>query len=70
MAMSTLVDHGPSARLGSLLGYKTEEEFRTVFENNYVLSSTVTNNNVVPKQYEITIGKPHDDTPSTPKDVS
>ena len=42
----------PSARLGSLLGYKTEEEFRIVFEKNYVPSST-TNNNVVPKQYEM-----------------
>ena len=48
-------DSRPSARLGALLGYETEEQFRTFFANEFQAPtvSKTNNSDVVPKQYEM-----------------
>ena len=48
-------DPRPSARLGALLGYETEEQFRTFFANEFQAPtvSKTNNSDVVPKQYEM-----------------
>ena len=48
-------DPRPSARLGALLGYKTEKKFRTFFAKQFQAPtvSKTNNSDVVPKQYEM-----------------
>jgi hypothetical protein len=46
-------DSHPSARLGTLLGYTTEEEFRMVFAKHYVPSNTTDVDTAVPQHQKV-----------------